>query len=134
MAGLKEAFLDLDAQQSQFYQEQQAKYQELEPNRLLPDVMKGNIGADIVSPAMKTLSDYDPIEKNLSVLTENGKKIGVDTKKCNSMLHAIIKSVAVEKNGVIEELKALKTETEREGMRRCNIKDCAAIMKYFAFL
>lgn len=60
MAGLKEAFLDLDAQQSQFYQEQQAKYQELEPNRLLPDVMKGNIGADIVSPAVKTLSDYDP--------------------------------------------------------------------------
>ena len=60
MAGLKEAFLDLDAQQSQFYQEQQAKYHELEPNRLLPDVMKGNIGADIVSPAMKTLSDYDP--------------------------------------------------------------------------
>lgn len=50
------------------------------------------------------------------------------------MLYAIIKSVAVDKSGVIEDLKALKTETERDGMRRANIKDCAAIMKYFAFL
>jgi len=49
-------------------------------------------------------------------------------------LYQIIKPVVVEKDGVIEDLKALKTETEREGMRRCNIKDCAAIVKYFAFL
>ena len=35
---------------------------------------------------------------------------------------------------MIENLKALKTPVEQEGMRRCNIKDCAAIVKYFAFL
>lgn len=81
-----------------------------------------------------TISKYDSIEQHLAKLTEAGKKIGVDTKKCNSMLHSIIKPVAVEKNGIIEDLKALKTEIEREGMRRCNIKDCAAIVKYFAFL
>ncbi len=49
-------------------------------------------------------------------------------------MHALIKTVAVEKESVVENLKALKTLTEREGMRRCNIKDCAAIVKYFAFL
>lgn len=31
-------------------------------------------------------------------------------------------------------IKAAKNPVMQEGMRQCNIRDCAAIMKYFAFL
>lgn len=31
-------------------------------------------------------------------------------------------------------LKAKKNEVMQEGMRQANVRDCAAIMKYFAFL
>jgi Xaa-Pro aminopeptidase len=31
-------------------------------------------------------------------------------------------------------MKACKNKIQQEGMRRANIRDCAAIMKYFAFL
>jgi len=31
-------------------------------------------------------------------------------------------------------MKAEKNKVQQEGMRNCNIRDCAAIMKYFAFL
>lgn len=39
-----------------------------------------------------------------------------------------------EKNDIISLTKAKKNEVMQEGMRKANIKDCAAIMKYFAFL
>ena len=31
-------------------------------------------------------------------------------------------------------MKAAKNQVQMEGMRRCNVRDCAAIMKYFAYL
>jgi Xaa-Pro aminopeptidase len=35
---------------------------------------------------------------------------------------------------VVAGIKAAKNKTEQDGMRACNIRDCAAIMRYFAFL
>ena len=60
MSSLKEAFTSLDSIQSQFYIDQQAKYQEYEPNRLLPDVMKNNVGPEIIGGVLSNLSRYDP--------------------------------------------------------------------------
>lgn len=37
-------------------------------------------------------------------------------------------------DNMLETIKALKTEVERKGMQAANTRDCAAIMKYFAFL
>lgn len=37
-------------------------------------------------------------------------------------------------NNVIQHIKACKNEVEQSGMRNANVRDCAAIMKYFAFL
>ena len=37
-------------------------------------------------------------------------------------------------DNVLETIKAAKTATEQQGMQNANIRDCAAIMKYFAFL
>lgn len=60
MSSLKEAFENLDALQSSFYIDQQTKYQEYEPNRLLPDKMKGNVGPSIVAGVLDNLNQYDP--------------------------------------------------------------------------
>jgi Xaa-Pro aminopeptidase len=46
----------------------------------------------------------------------------------------IIKDNHEAKNDVVARLKAAKNKTEQNGMRACNIRDCAAIMRYFAFL
>lgn len=36
--------------------------------------------------------------------------------------------------GAIANLKARKNTVEQQGFRDANVRDCAAIMKYFAFL
>jgi len=54
--------------------------------------------------------------------------------KCNSELRRHLLDQYVEKNGVVETLKACKTAIEVQGMQDANTRDCAAIMKYFAFL
>jgi len=34
----------------------------------------------------------------------------------------------------LEAIKAVKSKTEMEGMRNVNVKDCAALAKYFSWL
>ncbi len=52
----------------------------------------------------------------------------------NASLYKLVEKSCVNKVGVIENLKAVKNPVEQEGMRKANVRDCAAIMKYFAFL
>lgn len=57
--------------------------------------------------------------------------------KANAELGEIIKinsGELIEGTGVIEPLKAVKNEVQAAGMKAANVRDCAAIMKYFAFL
>ena len=53
---------------------------------------------------------------------------------CNAELHRLLGASAVDAKNTIQETKCKKNATEMEGMRNCNIRDCAAIMKYFAYL
>jgi hypothetical protein len=48
----------------------------------------------------------------LQQLVEAGKKIGYDSKKCNSELEMHINKTAIAKDGVIDALKAAKTPVE----------------------
>ena len=56
MASLKEAFAD----QSDFYNDQQLKYNEIEPNRFQPNAVSGLVGETIVSGVYDQLGNYDP--------------------------------------------------------------------------
>ena len=56
------------------------------------------------------------------------------TGSCNAYVHSLLKDSAVDVNNIVQEEKCKKNEVEQEGMRQCNIRDCAAIMKYFAYL
>ena len=77
---------------------------------------------------------YEAISEHLAKLVADGKKVGFDTGKANSALHKIVKDSMVEVSDVIASMKCLKNPVEAEGMRQANIRDCAALMKYFAFL
>lgn len=81
-----------------------------------------------------TLKPYDDIVKELQLLVAVGKKIGYDSNKCNSELDLHISKNAVKKDNIVETIKACKTSVEVAGMSAANVRDCAAIMKYFAFL
>jgi Xaa-Pro aminopeptidase len=74
------------------------------------------------------IKDYSALEK---------KNIVVDVGQCSYRLFSVLKENSFEiseKNGTCENLKACKNKIQQDGMRNANIRDCAAIMKYFAFL
>ena len=58
MASLKEAFADQG--QSVFYNDQQLKYNEIEPNRFQPNAVSGEVLENIKSGVYDQLGNYDP--------------------------------------------------------------------------
>ena len=59
--------------QDAFYRSQQTKYQEVEPNRILPDALKGSLEPSVLKNAMDALSIFDPyIEQTVKPFTEAG--------------------------------------------------------------
>ena len=80
------------------------------------------------------LRPYDQITEVLTEYNSTGVKVGVSLETCNAELHRICKDVAVKADNVIKTTKCAKNQTEMQGMRNANIRDCAAIMKYFSYL
>jgi len=66
MASLREAFTNPSSAQSDFYAEQQIRYQQVEPNRLLPDKMKGDLGSSIKNDTLSQFDLYDPYSETVS--------------------------------------------------------------------
>lgn len=72
MCSLKEAFTDTQ-DQSDFYNTQQTKYQEVEPNRILSNKIKTNLNPSIINKTMRNLSHYDPYtEKTTNKFSASG--------------------------------------------------------------
>lgn len=66
MASLREAFINPDVAQGNFYSAQQIRYSEVEPNRFLPDAMKGNLGPTITNDTLTQFNTYDPYTETVS--------------------------------------------------------------------
>ena len=66
MASIKEAFTNPDVAQGDFYSAQQIRYREVEPNRFLPDKMKGALGQEITKDALSQFDRYDPYTQKMS--------------------------------------------------------------------
>lgn len=91
--------------------------------------------ADYLAQNRITVAPYGQVTEDLAKLSADKKRVGVHSKTCNAELYRLIKdSAVVQDNNVIQYLKACKNEVEQAGMRAANVRDCAAIMKYFAFL
>lgn len=100
-----------------------------------------------------TVRPYQAIFEELTVSAQNLKdeageagEAGADSNETakkwlvsNKASWALSKALGGEDNvevvrSPIEEAKAIKNEAEREGMRRCHIRDGAALIKYFSWL
>lgn len=93
--------------------------------------------ADYLKSIRVTVHAYEDIEEHLKKLAGEKKKIGIDKNDCNARLYRAVKGAGgeiVDKESVVKIIKASKNPVEQEGMRNCNIRDCAAIMKYFSIL
>lgn len=66
MASLREAFTNPDVAQGEFRSAQQIRYSEVEPNRFLPDAMKGNLGPTITNDTLSQFNRYDPYTESVS--------------------------------------------------------------------
>ena len=77
---------------------------------------------------------YESISDELTRFSSQEIKVGVHMDSCNAELHRLLGASAVDAKNTIQETKCKKNATEMEGMRNVNIRDCAAIMKYFAYL
>lgn len=76
---------------------------------------------------------YESISAELTKLSKEEIKIDYD-KNTNSELQRLIEPIAGSQDNTVEAIKAAKTPVEQAGMARANVRDCAAIMRYFAFL
>ena len=80
--------------QSQFYTEQERKYQEVEPNRLQPEKVEGSLGSDIVNSLGSLLAEYDPYLDTtqgpsltpaaLTTIVQGESSVTTAEKKCRS--------------------------------------------------
>ena len=77
---------------------------------------------------------YDQITQQLTQYSESGIKVGVVKESCNAELFRICGESAIKAENTIQKTKAMKNAVEMAGMRNSNRRDCAAIIKYFAFL
>lgn len=89
---------------------------------------------DYLQSIQVSIKPYDVLAGYLHALADTKTKIAFDTKKANAALHKIVKDSMFEVSNVVASIKCEKNPVESEGMRQANIRDCAAIMKYFSFL
>ena len=79
--------------------------------------------------------DYTEITAELKVLKDSGAKIAFDENSCNALLYEVIKGDnTVHVDNVVQHIKAHKNPVEMEGMRNVNIKNCASLIQYFAWM
>lgn len=81
-----------------------------------------------------TVRPYEAIADELTSFANSGIKVGVHTDTCNAELSRLLKDVVVKAENTIKDTKAAKNATEQAGMIACHIRDCAAVVKYFALL
>ena len=90
--------------------------------------------SDYLSSHKINVRPYESIADDLTSFANSGIKVGVHMDTCNAELHRLLKDVAVKADNTIKDTKAAKNPIEQAGMIACHIRDCAAVVKYFAFL
>ena len=93
---------------------------------------------DYLASINVAVSDYSGLEAAIKELSnEENKHISINKGQCSQRLVQVLNNFdfsVVEESGIVELMKSKKNPVMQEGMRQANIRDCAAIMKYFAFL
>ncbi|KAI8596291.1 Creatinase/aminopeptidase [Dissophora ornata] len=93
---------------------------------------RDHLGAEVTIKSYETV--FDDLRAMSSSLKANGRKILLATRTNLAMAVALGKENTVEARSPVTDAKAIKNETEQEGMRQCHLRDSAALINYFAWL
>ncbi|KAF9997733.1 hypothetical protein BGZ79_008560 [Entomortierella chlamydospora] len=87
------------------------------------------------------IKPYESVYEDLRIIAEklkgddiNKKKILLSTRTNLAISVALGKENIVEARSPVTDAKAIKNNTELEGMRQCHLRDAAAVINYFAWL
>lgn len=79
--------------------------------------------------------EYEAITDHLVTLAAEKKRIGYDENNCNQQLFEAFKEAnPTHFENLVEAIKAVKNTTEMQGMRNVNVKNCASLIQYFAWM
>jgi Xaa-Pro aminopeptidase len=103
---------------------------------LFTDVSKLGPSAKEALPQGTRVLPYDELDSALRESIPRGSTVLMDPRTANHWLYLRLEgwSVPLLKDSPIVMAKAIKNETEREGMRRCHIRDGAALVRFFIWL
>ncbi|KAF9358009.1 hypothetical protein BGX26_002649 [Mortierella sp. AD094] len=87
------------------------------------------------------IKPYESVYEDLRIFSEklkgdgdNKKKVLLGTRTNLALSVALGKENTVEARSPVTDAKAIKNDTELEGMRQCHLRDAAAVINYFAWL
>ena len=76
---------------------------------------------------------YADVSRVLEELVKD-KKVAYDENSCNAELAEALKGNGVHADNIVQYTKALKNPVEMQGMRNVNIKSCASLVQFFAWM
>ncbi|KAL6042910.1 Creatinase/aminopeptidase [Balamuthia mandrillaris] len=81
------------------------------------------------------LLPYNQIFDDLKQLNAENKRVWVDSQKCSKALADCLSTTNTYENfSPLSLPKAIKNETELEGLRQCHLRDAAALINFFSWL
>lgn len=94
--------------------------------------VKDHLGSTVQIKPYETI--YEDLKDLSGSLKGTGERILLGTKTNMALSTALGKDNVIETRSPVIDAKAIKNETELEGMRRCHLRDAAAVINYFAWL
>ncbi|KAF9292260.1 hypothetical protein BGZ68_009099 [Mortierella alpina] len=91
-----------------------------------------HLGAEVTIRPYETI--FEDLRAMAPSLKENNQKMLLGSRTNLAMAVALGKENTVEARSPVTDAKAIKNETECEGMRQCHLRDSAALINYFAWL
>ncbi|KAF9926193.1 hypothetical protein BGZ67_008241 [Mortierella alpina] len=91
-----------------------------------------HLGPEVTIRPYETI--FDDLRAMTSSLKESNQKMLLGSRTNLAMAVALGKENTVEARSPVTDAKAIKNETECEGMRQCHLRDSAALINYFAWL
>ncbi|KAF9928015.1 hypothetical protein FBU30_002708 [Linnemannia zychae] len=101
-------------------------------NESVSDEVKRHLGPSIEIKDYSTL--FDDLRAQAEGLRARKEKWLLGTRTNLAMAVALGKGNTIEARSPVMDAKAVKNETELEGIRQCHLRDAAAVISYFAWL
>lgn len=94
--------------------------------------VREHLGAEVVVKSYETV--FDDLRALSTNLKANKQKFLLGSRTNLAMAVALGKENTTEARSPVTDAKAIKNETEMEGIRQCHLRDSAALINYFAWL